>query len=170
MGNGELVQTREDVLFLEDIDEWHVCFALLVPYCGFGVGGEGGRVGDGAEEKLRISARKGVVEVGGGEAVQAGGGLAQSEEGGGVPVYVGEYLEEELFWELTEITLWGGHFEVMQSRLPVARQKYLPSGLQRRTWDTYTLQLQDPLRTTKRVGKLETLTCSYCNLEFDFSL
>ena len=46
-----------------------------------------------------------------------------------MPVYVGEYLEEELFWELTEITLWGGHFEVMQSRLPVARQKYLPSGL-----------------------------------------
>ena len=49
-----------------------------------------------------------------GEAVQACGGLAQSEEGGMV-VYVSEDLKEELFWELIEIALCGGHFEVIQT-------------------------------------------------------
>ena len=57
-----------------------------------------------------------MVETGEGEAVQAGGGLAQSEEGGEV-VYVVEDLEEELFWELIEITLCGGHCDITQSRL-----------------------------------------------------
>lgn len=57
-----------------------------------------------------------MVEAGGDEAVQAGGGLAQSEEGGEV-VYVVEDLEEELFWELIDITLGGGHCEITQSGL-----------------------------------------------------
>lgn len=48
--------------------------------------------------------------------MQAGGGLAQSEEGG-VVVYVGEDLKEELFGELIEIALCGGHFEVIQNGL-----------------------------------------------------
>jgi hypothetical protein len=60
-----------------------------------------------------------MVEMGEGEAVQAGGGLAQSEEGGQV-VYVGEDLKEELFWELIEMALCGGNFEVIQSGLHFA--------------------------------------------------
>lgn len=57
-----------------------------------------------------------MVEMRKGEAVQACGGLAQSEEGGMV-VYVGEDLKEELFGELIEIALCGGHFEVIQNGL-----------------------------------------------------
>jgi hypothetical protein len=48
--------------------------------------------------------------------VEAGEGLAQSDKGGEV-VYVSQDLEKKLFWELIETTLWGGHFQVIQSGL-----------------------------------------------------